>query len=98
MGYIIEFFVAVTAILGGTVVIITWMGIRYAEKKQGLTKGASRAELDALRSELDAIRRELQLLRETQADTTLMLHDLSRKILPQEKPEVLRGQVNAEKQ
>lgn len=91
MASLLEFLVAVTAILGGATVVITWMGIRYAEKKRGLTKGATHADLEAIRNDLDAIRRELQLLREAHADMTIMLHDLSHKALPQEKSEAPRS-------
>jgi len=83
MDAVLSFFLAVMGILGGTAIVITWLGIRYAERKHGLRKGASESELKRLREELAAIRQELQALRESQADLTLMLHD-SPKLPPRE--------------
>lgn len=78
--------VSTLAILGGTAIAITWMGIRYSERKRGLTKGASRAELDEIKRDLAAIRRELEQVRESQADVALTLHDLPSRMIPSNAP------------
>jgi hypothetical protein len=86
MSTVLGFLLAMMSIVGGTAIIITWMGIRYAERKRGLTKGATRAELDGIKNDLAAIRRELQQMRESQADLMLMLHDANGASLPYPEP------------
>ena len=81
MSTVLGFLLSMMSIVGGTAIVITWMGIRYSEKKRGLTKSASRGELESIKNDLAAIRRELQQMHESQADLTLMLHDLPTKMI-----------------
>ena len=41
----------------------TWMGISYAKKVQGLEKGASQREIEALQQQVDHVQEEMVALK-----------------------------------
>ncbi|MAF09208.1 hypothetical protein CMK11_02055 [Candidatus Poribacteria bacterium] len=69
-------------LLCATAVAIVYMGIQYASRKRGLTKGASTRELDEIRQRLDVLGDDLHAMHESIADLTLMLGDASSRRLP----------------
>ena len=60
--------VLIIAIVFGSVAITTlgcvWMGISYAGKKKGLTKGASQREVEALQQKVNDVQQEMVALKE----------------------------------
>ncbi len=59
--------VLIIAIVFGSISITTlgcvWMGISYAAKKKGLTKGASEREVEALQQKVNDVQQEIVALK-----------------------------------
>lgn len=59
--------IVIIAIVFGSVTVTTlgcvWMGISYAAKKRGLTKGASQREIEALQKKVNHVQQEVMSLR-----------------------------------
>lgn len=59
--------VLIIAIISGSIMAITlgcvWMGISYATKKDGLTKGASQREIAALQQKVNDVQQEIDVLK-----------------------------------
>ena len=59
--------VLIIAIISGSIMAITlgcvWMGISYATKKDGLTKGASQREIAALQQKVNDVQEEIDVLK-----------------------------------
>lgn len=60
--------VLIIAIICGSVTITTllivWMGISYAKKKEGLTKGASQREIEVLQQKVNEVQEEMVVLKQ----------------------------------
>ena len=59
--------VLIIAIISGSIMAITlgcvWMGISYATKRDGLTKGASQREIAALQQKVNDVQQEIDVLK-----------------------------------
>jgi peptidoglycan hydrolase CwlO-like protein len=60
--------VLIIAIVSGSLAVITlgctWMGISFATKKSGLTKGASQREIETLQQKVNDVQQEIEVLKE----------------------------------
>ena len=59
--------VLIIAIISGSIMVITlgcvWMGISYVSKRDGLTKGASQREIEALHQKVNDVQQEIDVLK-----------------------------------
>ncbi len=76
------FVLAMTGILSVFTAVVTSTFLRYKAKERGLTKGASRQELEEIRAHLSALSHDMHGVQETVADLTLMLNDSAEPRLP----------------
>lgn len=68
---VIIVFVSVTAIVIGPV----WMGLSYAAKKRGLTRGLTNRELDQVQHDIAQIQRDITELKEQIAELVIIIKD-----------------------
>ena len=59
--------VLIIAIIFGSIMVTTlgcvWMGISYAKKREGLTKGASQREMAVLQQQVNDVQQEITVLK-----------------------------------
>ncbi len=59
--------VLMIAIIFGSIMIMTlgcvWMGLSYAKKREGLTKGASQREMAVLQQQVNDVQQEIAVLK-----------------------------------
>ena len=68
---IIIVFVSVMAIVLGPV----WMGLSYAAKKRGLTRGLTNRELEQVQHDITQIQRDIAELKEQIAELVIITND-----------------------
>lgn len=72
--------IIIVAIVFGGIALITlgsiWMGISYQSKKKGLTKGASKRELQEIRNDMSQIKVDLNELKKQVAELIIMIDDM----------------------